>query len=353
MRKKQIIRLLIADSIGDLSRFLRDSFNTVDIAEITGVCDIMAIEQSVEKYKPDAVIADYDSVAETGVERFKENVVKLQTPLVIVCNTDIKDIYDDRSLDDYIIRMPKSRTEQCTRAFVTELMVKIANAVNFYSISSRPVSIAPKQIVQPIKNTGSIDSNIIVALGASTGGTDALETVIQSFPKDFCPVVVVQHMPKGFTKMYADRLDKSCSMTVREASDGDRLERGLCLIGAGEFHLTVHKDNNGYFVKCKTGEKVSGHCPSVDVLFKSVAKNAENGMVSALLTGMGADGAKGLLDIKNAGGYTIGQDEKTCIVYGMPMEAYKLGACCEQVPLENIGATIVKKVMEMSDGQNK
>ena len=158
------------------------------------------------------------------------------------------------------------------------------------------------------------------------------------------PVVVVQHMPPVFTRMYAERLDKSCAVRVREASDGDRVHQGDCIIGAGGVQLELKKDAKGYFVKCYEGEKVSGHCPSVDVLFSSVAETVGAKTAAALLTGMGADGARGLLKIHKTGAYTIGQDKESCVVYGMPMEAYKLGACTEQLPLSKIGAALVHKL---------
>lgn len=182
----------------------------------------------------------------------------------------------------------------------------------------------------------------VVAMGASTGGTDALECVIRSFPEDMPPVLVVQHMPAKFTKLYAERLDRICAVRVEEARDGMRLEKGLCLIGAGGLHMTLENDARGYYVKCAAGAKVSGHCPSVDVLFGSVAAAAGKRAVGVILTGMGADGANGLLEMHKAGAYTIGQDKDSSVVYGMPMEAYKLGACDEQRPLKNIGAAVCR-----------
>ncbi len=189
----------------------------------------------------------------------------------------------------------------------------------------------------------------VVALGASTGGTDALECIISSFPSTMPPIVVVQHMPPVFTKLYSERLNKCCAVTVREASNGDRVVQGQCLIAAGGFHMELKKDAKGYYVKCEQREKVSGHCPSVDVLFSSVAETAGRKAIGALMTGMGADGAKGLLKMHNSGAYTIGQDKESCIVYGMPMEAYKLGACSEQQPLNNIGKTLCRR---LTDGWN-
>lgn len=190
-------------------------------------------------------------------------------------------------------------------------------------------------------------SGFVVAMGASTGGTDALERVIKTFPEAMPPILVVQHMPPGFTRLYSERLDRCCAVRVKEACDGDRLSQGLCLVAAGGAHMELKKDAKGYFVKCTPGEKVSGHCPSVDTLFFSVAEAAGNKAAGVIMTGMGCDGAKGLLKMRRSGAYTIGQDKNSCAVYGMPMEAYKLGACSEQLPLEKIGAALCRR---MTDG---
>ena len=184
-------------------------------------------------------------------------------------------------------------------------------------------------------------SNAIIALGASTGGTEALIKVVKYFPEDTPPVLIVQHMPAGFTKMYAERLNKICKMEVKEAEDGDRLRRGLIILGAGEYHLRLQKDNKGYFISSKPGERVSGHCPSVDVMFNSVAEVAGAQAIGAIFTGMGRDGADGLLKMRKAGAFTIGQDKDTCVVYGMPMEAYNLGAVEVQAPLNKIAEIIL------------
>jgi len=184
-------------------------------------------------------------------------------------------------------------------------------------------------------------SEALIALGASTGGTEALERVIREFPEDTPPVVIVQHMPAGFTKLYAERLNRSCKMQVKEAEDGDRLRHGLIIIGAGDFHLRVQKDAKGWYVSSKPGERVSGHCPSVDVLFNSVATAAGPKAIGAILTGMGRDGADGLLAMRQAGAFTIGQDKESCVVYGMPMEAYKIGAVQIQAPLNKIAEIIL------------
>ena len=182
----------------------------------------------------------------------------------------------------------------------------------------------------------------VIALGASTGGTDALHTVLCNLPTDTPGIVIVQHMPELFTKMYADRLNRACKMSCVEAVDGERVEVGKIILAAGNFHLRLAKDSRGYYVTSQRGEKVSGHCPSVDVLFESVANTAGSDAIGAIFTGMGADGAIGLKKMRDAGAFTIGQDEKTCVVYGMPMVAYNMGGVCRQAPLDQIADIILE-----------
>ena len=184
----------------------------------------------------------------------------------------------------------------------------------------------------------SVKSNhLVVAIGASTGGTEAIFDVVKDFGTDIPGVVVVQHMPPGFTKMYAKRLDDQCRLQVKEAETGDRVLPGRMLIApGGDMHMHLVKVNGAYQVECKKGPRVNGHCPSVDVLFDSVARVAGANALGIILTGMGGDGANGLLAMRKAGARTIGQDESTCVVYGMPKVAYDLGAVQYQEKLFNI-----------------
>ncbi len=209
-----------------------------------------------------------------------------------------------------------------------------------------PLPEAPKNSYTNAQNRKKLNKNdILIALGASTGGTEALEQVIRDFPEDTPPVVIVQHMPAGFTKLYAERLNRSCKMRVKEAEDGDRLKSGLIIIGAGDYHLRIMKDAKGWYVSSKQGERVSGHCPSVDVLFNSVANSAGKNAIGVILTGMGRDGADGLLRMREAGAFTIGQDKDSSVVYGMPMEAYKIGAVEVQAPLNKISEIILGSII--------
>ena len=181
----------------------------------------------------------------------------------------------------------------------------------------------------------------VVAIGASTGGTEAILRVIQKLPKDTPGIVVVQHMPEGFTAMYADRLNKICEMDVKEAEDGDRIRRGLVLIARGDQHMEVTGSPGAYRVILKGGEKVSGHRPSVDVLFESVARTVKKNAVGIILTGMGRDGAEGLLKMRENGAFTIGQDEQSSVVYGMPMVAFQKGAVVKQASCDNIAGVLM------------
>lgn len=180
----------------------------------------------------------------------------------------------------------------------------------------------------------------IIAIGASTGGTEAIAAVVRSLKKDIPGIVMVQHMPEGYTQMYARRLDSEGEVSVKEAVSGDVVKPGQILLAPGDKQMRVVKINGRYQVECRYGPRVTGHCPSVDALFESVARTAGKEAIGVLMTGMGSDGAKGLLAMKNAGARTIGQDEKTCAVYGMPKVAYEIGAVNWQVPLEQIAQKI-------------
>jgi len=181
-----------------------------------------------------------------------------------------------------------------------------------------------------------------VVIGSSTGGTQALELVLTSLPADAPGIAITQHMPEKFTAMYAQRLDGLCAMNVREARDGDRLERGVALIAPGGLHMKLQKINGQYFVKVQDGPPVNRHKPSVDVLFKSAAECAGRDVLGIIMTGMGDDGARGMKIMHDGGARTIAQNEETCVVFGMPKEAIKLQAVDEVLPLESMARAILQ-----------
>ena len=185
-------------------------------------------------------------------------------------------------------------------------------------------------------------TNQILAIGASTGGTVAIERILTSMPPGTPGIVVVQHMPPHFTRAFAERLNAICAIEVREAEEGDSVITGVALIAPGGHHMALRRDGARYFVSIKQGPPVNRHCPSVDVLFNSVAHCAGRNAVGAILTGMGADGAKGLLGMREAGARTLAQDESSCVVFGMPKVAIELGGAEEVVPLEGIPARLLE-----------
>ena len=185
----------------------------------------------------------------------------------------------------------------------------------------------------------------VIAIGASTGGTEALREFLQAMPPGCPGIVIVQHMPEIFTRAFADRLNEDCSIEVKEASDGDRILPGRALIAAGNHHLLVHRNGPGYIAQVTDGPLVSRHRPSVDVLFRSVAKSVGPNAVGVIMTGMGNDGAQGLLEMRNSGAQTIAQDESSCVVFGMPKEAIACGAAVAVVPLSRIAETALSIVI--------
>ncbi|HQL01405.1 MAG TPA: chemotaxis protein CheB, partial [Smithellaceae bacterium] len=187
-------------------------------------------------------------------------------------------------------------------------------------------------------------SNKVIAIGSSTGGTEALKTILTKMPPNSPGIVIVQHMPANFTTAFAARLNDLCQITVKEAEDNDSVTPGTALLAPGNYHMIFRRSGARYYVEVKTGPMVHHQRPAVDVLFKSTAKYAGANAIGVILTGMGADGAEGLLEMKNAGAGTIAQDEKTCVVFGMPKEAIKLGAADKVLPLQQIASEIIKMV---------
>lgn len=212
--------------------------------------------------------------------------------------------------------------------------VKIASTAKV----GRLKRVDPVTVASNVSVVGHKDS--IVAIGASTGGTEAIFEVVKGFKRDIPGVVIVQHMPPGFTKMYAERLNNQCEVAVKEAQTGDRVLPGQVLIAPGDRHMRLVKVAGAYQVECNGTDRVNGHCPSVEVLFNSVAKVAGKNAIGVILTGMGGDGAKGLLAMRNAGAQTIGQDAASCVVYGMPKVAYDIGAVQYQLTLSAIAGKV-------------
>jgi two-component system chemotaxis response regulator CheB len=233
-----------------------------------------------------------------------------------------------------------STTEEVNRTLVRA--IRNASLVNFNNRVFQKINndISVKNNNKPQLNFST--THKVIAIGSSTGGTVALEEVLTKLPVDMPGTVVVQHMPEGFTASFARRLNELCSLEVREAKDGDMIVEGRVLIAPGNRHMIVERSGGNYLVRIKDGPMEHFQRPAVDPLFRSVAKNVGKNAIGVILTGMGSDGAKGMLDMKEAGSYNIAQDEKTSLVFGMPKEAINIGAVHEILPLDKISQRLVE-----------
>ncbi|MGN0598096.1 MAG: chemotaxis response regulator protein-glutamate methylesterase [Ruminiclostridium sp.] len=336
------IRVLVCDDSLLFRETIARALNEDKDIEVIGTaCNAYEARDKIVQLRPDVVTLDVEMPKMSGIEFLKKLIPQYPIP-VIVCSSSPVTSFDAISAGavDYI-KKPVAHSSASVQVFASHLCNKVKIAAVAKVKVPKSSQIKP---ISPLNIKSAVPSNKIIALGASTGGTDALQVVLQNLPANTPGIVVVQHMPAGFTKMYAERMDRVCKMSVKEAENGDRVETGKIIIAAGGFHLRLCKDMRGYYVSSTLGDKVSGHCPSVDVLFDSVAETAGANAVGAILTGMGSDGAKGLLKMKKAGAFTIGQDKESCVVYGMPMVAYNIGAVTKQAPLQNIGELILENL---------
>lgn len=297
--------------------------------------DPFEARDAILKYRPDVMTLDVELPRMSGIEFLRKLMPQYPLPVVVISALSDK-VFDAMNAGavDFVAKPTITNRGQMEDFIRNELLVKIKIAS-----TAKISNIKRKVMLQEDQHLSSDRSNLLVAIGASTGGTEAIFEVVKGFGTDIPGVVIVQHMPPGFTAMYAKRLNDECRVRVKEAQTGDRVRPGHVLIApGGEQHMRLVKVNGVYQVECRKGPRVNGHCPSVDVLFESVAKTARSDAVGIILTGMGGDGAKGLLAMRKSGARTIGQDESTCVVYGMPKVAYDLGAVEYQIKLPDIAA---------------
>lgn len=340
--KRDKIKVLIIDDSLLFRGILRKQLGEDENIEIVGsAIDPIDALDKIDKLNPDILTLDVEMPKMSGLVFLKKIMAEKPIKVVLVSSMNISvfDALHAGAVD--FVKKPDMSSENDLANFFRELKTKIKVA----SVAKLKTNRIDKKVdLSLIANSKINISSMkkVIAIGASTGGTEATLEVLKELPKDTPGILVTQHMPAGFTKMYADRLNKICNMEVREAKNGDRVEAGLVLIAPGDNQMKILKDEKGYFVSCRPGEKVSGHCPSVDVLFNSVAEVVGKNAVGIILTGMGKDGATGLLNMKKSGAYTIGQDKESCIVYGMPMVAYNIGAVTVQSSIENIADILIK-----------
>lgn len=328
------IRVLVVEDSIVFRQLLVQNLNQDPMVEVVAVAgDPFEARDAIIAHKPDVMTLDIELPKMSGIEFLQKLMPQYPQRTVVISSLSDK-VFDalNAGAVDFVAKPAVSSQAQLIDFIQNELLVKIKIAANAQIRNNR--NAVAMQQPQRLSNK---KSGLLVAIGASTGGTEAILSVVKEFGTDIPGIVAVQHMPPGFTEMYAKRLNNQCQIQVKEAQTGDRVMPGHMLVApGGDRHMHLVKMNGGYQVEIKPGPKVNGHCPSVDVLFESVAKNVGPDALGIILTGMGGDGAKGLLQMKKAGAKTIGQDESTSIVYGMPKVAYDLGAVDYQEKLADI-----------------
>lgn len=330
MRK---IKVLIVDDSLLFRETLARKISQDSAIEVVGTAsDPYSARDKIIELHPDVMTLDVEMPRMNGIDFLRRLIPQYPLPVVVVSSVS-ENVFDALKAGavDFVTK-PDMSNSRGIETFINELIIKIKIASTAKVGQRKNESILTNSGI----NTSRGSSNKIIAIGASTGGTEAIFNIIKYFPKDMPGIVVVQHMPPVFTRLYAQRLDSSCPMEVKEAVNGDMVLPGRVLIAPGDYHMKLKKRDGNYFVECAKGQRVNGHCPSVDVLFNSVAEVAGRNAIGIILTGMGSDGAKGLLAMRNKGARTLGQDEKSSVVYGMPKVAFDIGAVEKQASLEAI-----------------
>ncbi len=330
---KTIKVLVVEDSLLFRELLVQNLNNDPALSVVAVANDPFEARDAIIKYKPDVMTLDLELPKMSGLEFLRKLMPQYPIPVVVISSLSDK-VFDalNAGAVDFVAKPAGANAEKLAEFIRNELpvKVKIASVAKLSNWKKEPLEMPSQQLSNK-------DKDLIVAIGASTGGTEAIAKVVKAFDTDIPGTVVVQHMPPGFTEMYAKRLNEESKVVVKEAKNGDFVLPGQVLIApGGDSHMKLIKVNGNYQVVIKPGPKVNGHCPSVDVLFDSVASVAGDRAVGIILTGMGGDGAKGLLNMRKAGARTIGQDESTCVVYGMPGVAYNLGAVEYQEKLPDI-----------------
>lgn len=343
------IKVLIVDDSLLFRQMLIKYFLTVPHIQIIGYAvNASDARQKIISLKPDVVTLDVEMPGMSGIDFLKDFLPEHPVPVILVSSLNIR-VFDALSYGavDFIRKPEQSVSYSISKdAFFSSLQSKIVIASQAHvKVPSKPGS-QPALPVPPITLSHNALSSTIIGIGASTGGTETTLEILKMLPKEMPGIVITQHMPEGFTAMYAERLNRICKLEVKEAKNGDPVLPGRVLIAPGSLQMRVVSARGGYQVRCTRGEKVNGHCPSVDVLFSSIAENVSIRKIGIILTGMGRDGADGLLQMRKKGAFTIGQDKNSSVVYGMPMVANNIGAVCVQSSYRNIASVLLNHLKQ-------
>ena len=339
------LRVLVVDDSAMVRQVMQAILGADRRIVVRAAADPLIAWGKMQKESPDVVITDLEMPRMDGLTFIRKIMAEMPMPVVVCSGLAARGTeLALRALEEGAVEVI-TKPKVGVRDFLHESAVTLLDAVwsaaeaqikRRPSPSAAPVARITADAVLPRKSHCGAAPTSVIAVGASTGGTEALRVFLAALPEDCPPVVIVQHMPEVFTRAFADRLNEECRIEVREAQDGDRLQTGHALIAPGNRHMLVNRSGEQLLVQITDGPLVSRHRPSVDVLFRSVAISVGSKAVGVIMTGMGDDGAQGLCEMKEAGATTIAQDESSCIVFGMPREAIARGAVNVVVPLQEI-----------------
>jgi len=341
------IKVLIVDDSALVRKIFSQELAKDPAIEIVGTAPEPFIARDKIVYlKPDVVILDIEMPRMDGLT-FLEKLMEYYPMPVIIVSSLAKGSCDValRALElGAVDVMAKPGSSYSVQDLSEQLIEKIKAAARMKQFKRTKAQPEVERVVSSPVKALIKSTNKIIAIGASTGGTEAIKQVLINLPVDMPPIIIVQHMPPIFTKSFADRLNTLCKLEIKEAVDQELLIPGKVLIAPGNYHLVLKRSGAQYYVEVKDGPLVFHQRPSVEVLFQSVATYAGANSVGVILTGMGQDGATGLLEMRKAGAFTVAQDEASCVVFGMPKEAIQVGAVIQVAPLENISQILIENV---------
>jgi two-component system chemotaxis response regulator CheB len=350
-QKPNPIKVLVVDDSAVVRVAMPSVLSRDPGIEVKAAADPIIAMQKMKLSRPDVIILDLELPRMDGIT-FLRKIMREDPIPVVICSAHTGQGTElaIRALEEGAVEViTKPRLD--VQGFLEESAVTIIDAVRaaasarlFRRRRSEPRRTADAMLPPLAKKPPRVTADKVVAIGASTGGTEALHYLLQTLPSDTPGIVIVQHMPEEFTRAFAARLDQDCAIQVKEAEHHDQVPAGRALIAPGNRHMLLTNSGSQYRVAVRDGPLVSRHRPSVDVLFRSVAQSAGDNAVGVIMTGMGDDGAEGLLEMKRAGASTIAQDEASCVVFGMPREAIARGAVDEVVSLSGIPSAILRRI---------
>ena len=333
------IRVLIVDDSALVRRILCQAISQYEDMLVVGTAsDPFIARDKILELRPDVVTLDLEMPRMDGLT-FLKKIMKYH-PLPVIVISSVGQASAAQAMEAMRLGAVEVFAKPNGSFSVGELVSSLPDRIRAAAQSKKvtPVRMNCVQLKQQ-----SVRRQLLIAIGASTGGTDAIEKILIAMPPDCPPILVAQHIPAGFSAAFANRLDSLASITVKEAEDGDAVVPGCALVAPGNFHMFLQKSSSGLSVGIRSGPMVCYQRPSVDVLFKSIAECLGDQCVAVLLTGMGSDGAQGLLKLRQTGARTITQDEASCVVYGMPREAVRIGASEQSLPLDRIASVLLEK----------